>query len=92
MRFKNRAFALIWILLSVVLCCGIFSFAKNMQTAAAPEVMQQAEQTQMPIDNGKLSLFLLLTTLISVSMGVFFFAYSDELNTYIGNYKRTKEI
>lgn len=89
MRLKNRAFALIWIILSAVLCCELFSqYEKNIAQSAI--VSQVGERNQ--IDRDKLSVFLIFTTLLSLSMGVFFFAYSDELNTYIGNYKRTKEI
>ena len=88
MRLKNRAFALIWIVLSAVLCCGLFSqYEKNLANSA---ITTQKQQTH--IDEEKLSIFLIFTTLLSLSMGVFFFAYSDELTTYIGNYQRTKEI
>ena len=90
MRFKNRAFALIWIVLSAILCCVLFSqYEKNVSETAVsvPAVVQVS-----PIDKVKLSIFLMFVAMLSLSMGVFFFAYSDELETYIGNYKRTKEI
>lgn len=90
MRFKNRAFALIWIVVSAVLCCGLFSqyekcVSENSVSIAAPI-------SAAPIDNAKLSIFLMFVAILSLSMGVFFFAYSDEIETYIGNYQRTKEI
>ena len=89
MRLKNRAFALIWILASAIFCCGLFStYEKNINSAAIIHP-RMAEST---IDKEKLSIFLIFTTLLSLSMGIFFFAYSDELGTYIGNYRRTKEI
>ncbi len=89
MRLKNRAFALIWILVSAIFCCGVFSqYEKNITPANA--IVSQVNDTQ--IDKEKLSIFLIFTTLLSLSMGVFFFAYSDELEIYIGNYQRTKEI
>ena len=89
MRLKNRAFALIWILASAIFCCGVFSqYEKNITKTSiiAPAMIETH------IDKEKLSIFLIFTTLLSLSMGVFFFAYSDELSTYIGNYHRTKEI
>ena len=89
MRLKNRAFALIWILVSAIFCCGVFSqHEKNItnSTIIAPAMIETH------IAKEKLSIFLIFTTLLSLSMGVFFFAYSDELGTYIGNYQRTKEI
>lgn len=89
MLFKKRAFALIWIVLSAVLCCGLFAqYEKNIILSNTT----QSPIEQAPIDKNKLSLFLLFTSLLSLSMGVFFFAYSDEIGTYIGNYQRTKEI
>ena len=89
MRLKNRAFALIWIILSAILCCGLFSqYEKNL----AQSSVTTKTQSQNQIDSDKLAIFLIFTTLLSLSMGVFFFVYSDELETYIGNYTRTKEI
>jgi predicted secreted protein len=89
MRLKNRAFALIWILVSAIFCCGVFSqYEKNL----APTTTISAPMVDSQIDKEKLSIFLIFTTLLSLSMGVFFFAYSDELEIYIGNYQRTKEI
>lgn len=89
MRLKNRAFALIWIILSAFLCCGLFSqYEKNLASSA----ITVHTQSQNQIDSEKLAIFLIFTTLLSLAMGVFFFAYSDELETYIGNYQRTKEI
>jgi len=89
MRLKNRAFALIWILVSAIFCCGVFSqYEKN----ATPSTAIIAPVADSQIDKEKLSIFLIFTTLLSLSMGVFFFAYSDELEIYIGNYQRTKEI
>ncbi len=89
MRLKNRAFALIWILVSAIFCCGVFSqYEKTITPQNA--IISQVNTSQ--IDQEKLSIFLIFTTLLSLSMGVFFFAYSDELGTYIGNYQRTKEI
>lgn len=90
MRFKNRAFALIWIILSAVLCCGMFAqYEKNISDTSGQAVVSLSAE---PINQEKLSVFLLVIALLSLSMGVFFFAFSDELKTYIGNYKRTKEI
>ena len=89
MRLKNRAFALIWILVSAIFCCGVFSqYEKTTPQSSAITAPVTASQ----IDKEKLSIFLIFTTLLSLSMGVFFFAYSDELEIYIGNYQRTKEI
>ena len=89
MRLKNRAFALIWILVSAIFCCGVFSnYEKNITTPSIT-MMPMADNQ---IDKEKLSIFLIFTTLLSLSMGIFFFAYSDELEVYIGNYHRTKEI
>lgn len=90
MRFKNRAFALIWIVLSAALCCGLFAqYEKNIaQTAVSVPSPVSAE----PIDKEKLAIFLLFVAMLSLSMGVFFFAYSDELEIYLGNYNRSKEI
>lgn len=89
MRLKNRAFALIWILVSAIFCCGVFSqYEKN--TTPSTAIIAPVADSQ--IDKEKLSIFLIFTTLLSLSMGVFFFAYSDELEIYIGNYQRTKEI
>lgn len=89
MRLKNRAFALIWILVSAIFCCGVFSqYEKNISSTA----IMTPTIAESHIDKEKLSIFLIFTTLLSLSMGVFFFAYSDELGTYIGNYQRTKEI
>ena len=90
MRFKNRAFALIWIVLSVALFCGLFGqYEKNISDSA---VKAQKTVTTAPINNEKLTMFFLLIALMSLSMGVFFFAYSDELKTYLSNYQRSKEI
>jgi len=90
MRFKNRAFALIWIVLSAALCCGLFAqYEKNL---AGTRGQAPVEASAVPIDSAKLSIFLLFVAMLSLSMGVFFFAYSDELETYLGNYHRTKEI
>ena len=89
MRLKNRAFALIWILVSAIFCCGVFS---GYEKSLTPSTTTIAPVADSQIDKEKLSIFLIFTTLLSLSMGVFFFAYSDELEIYIGNYQRTKEI
>lgn len=88
MRLKNRAFALIWILVSAIFCCGVFSnYEKNITNT--PVIASVADSQ---IDKEKLSIFLIFTTLLSLSMGIFFFVYSDEVEVYLGNYQRTKEI
>lgn len=93
MRFKKRAFALIWILLSAVLCCGLLTRFEQNNAPGSNAIIAGSQTTQKsPIDENKLAAFLVMTTLLSVSMGIFFFVYSDELAMYIGNYKRTKEI
>jgi len=89
MRFKNRAFALIWIILSVVFCCGLYG--QYEKTVAYNNSIESVVVSE-PINDEKITLFLFILALMSLSMGVFFFAYSDELKTYLGNYKRTKEI
>lgn len=89
MRFKNRAFALIWIVLSAVLCCGLFAQYEKSVTA---NISTPVQTPAVPIDNTKLSIFMLFVAVLSLSMGVFFFAYSDELEIYLGNYTRSKEI
>ena len=90
MRFKNRAFALIWIVLSVALFCGLFGqYEKNIADMSIKSAGTNAVE---PINNEKLTVFLLILALMSLSMGVFFFAYSDELETYLSNYQRSKEI
>ena len=90
MRFKNRAFALIWIVLSVAICCGLLGqYEKNLADSG---IKSAQPVTVEPINNEKLTMFFLLIALMSLSMGVFFFVYSDELQTYLGNYQRSKEI
>lgn len=88
MRFKNRAFALIWIVMSAIMCCGLFGqYEKGLVDTTI-----STTAIHSPIDGTMLIIFLMVIAVLSLAMGVFFFAYSDELETYFGNYSRSKEI
>ena len=56
MRLKNRAFALIWILVSAIFCCGVFSQYEK-TTAPQNAIISQVNTSQ--IDQEKLSIFLI---------------------------------
>lgn len=94
MKSYSRAFALSWIILSAVFCLGmLFQYSKNTapQQSAKTQIIA-THRPQQPVNDEKLALFLLIMSLVSVSLGVFFFKYSDELELYLRNYHRAKKI
>ena len=90
MRFKSRAFALIWIMLSLAIFFGVTNQkSPNANTLKNTGIIKN---TTIPISQDKLMILAVLATLMSISTGVFFCLYSDELQNDLENCKRTYKL